>query len=234
MAARLLIIEDDPEIAQHEKVYLEKLGGYTVDLAEDGLQGMEAFNKQSYDLIVLDLMLPGESGEDLLKEIRAKSDVPIIIVSARALEEDRVQNLTNGADDYLTKPFSPKELVVRAQAILRRTYKSHGDKPRYESSDGRVSLDLNDFRILKDQEEVHMTKNEFLIFQTLLAKPEKTFTRDEIIEIVFGSEYDGYDRAVDTHIKNIRQKIEDDPKAPVYIETIYGVGYRAGDFHELS
>ena len=225
--AKILICEDERSILNIERAYLEK-EGYEVTTSTNGKEGLALFRKVQPDLVVLDLMLPGLSGEDFLKEIRRETKTPVIIVSAKTDVSNRIGNLREGADDYMTKPFSARELVERVKAILRRVSTSEESSTALLSSDGRVEMDLESMRTYKDREEIHLTKNEFLILQTLLSHPKKIFTRDEIIEVTFGMDYEAYDRAIDTHIKNIRQKIEDDPKNPEYIQTVYGVGYRAG------
>lgn len=233
-AGKILIIEDDEELTGHEKNFLEH-EGFEVAIAHTGPDGWNLYKNYDFDLVVLDLMLTDElSGGELLERIRDKSQIPIIISSALTKQEDRVKYLGKGATDYMVKPFSPMELVYRVKSILSRTKNQAPKKEGIESNDHRIKLYPEDMKVIKDGEEIHMTKNEYLIFKTLLYKSDKAFTREEIISIVFGSDYDGYDRAIDTHIKNIRQKIEDDPKNPKYIETVYGVGYRAGDFHEIS
>lgn len=225
--AKILICEDESSILNIEKAYLEK-EGYEVISSSDGKEGLALFHDVDPDLVVLDLMLPELSGEDLLKEIRRESTTPVIIVSAKTDVSNRIGNLREGADDYMTKPFSARELVERVKAILRRVQSTEEESTALSSGDGRVEMDIEAMRTYKDKEEIHLTKNEFLILQTLLSHPKKIFTRDEIIEVTFGMDYEAYDRAIDTHIKNIRQKIEDDPKNPEYIQTVYGVGYRAG------
>lgn len=225
--AKILICEDESSILNIEKAYLEK-EGYEVVSSSDGKEGLALFHDVDPDLVVLDLMLPELSGEDLLKEIRRESTTPVIIVSAKTDVSNRIGNLREGADDYMTKPFSARELVERVKAILRRVQSTEEESTALSSGDGRVEMDIEAMRTYKDKEEIHLTKNEFLILQTLLSHPKKIFTRDEIIEVTFGMDYEAYDRAIDTHIKNIRQKIEDDPKNPEYIQTVYGVGYRAG------
>ena len=174
-------------------------------------------------------MLPKLSGEEIIKEIRNQSQVPVIMVSAKVEEDNRVDGLRLGADDYVTKPFSPKELVERVKAVLRRIEKYN--IPRADiikTSDGRLEMDLEYNRIFKDSKEILLTKNEFQILKTIFSNPNKIYSRDEIIELTFGFDYDAYDRAIDTHIKNIRSKIEDNPKKPMYIKTIYGMGYKSG------
>lgn len=227
----ILLVEDEASIASIEKAYLEK-AGFRVDLAQDGAEAQERYLCTAYSLIILDLMLPKISGEELLSDIRKNSEVPVIVVSAKSAEDDRVLNLRNGADDYLVKPFSARELVERVRAILRRA-PEEGTIP-LSTSDGRIRLEPDSMRVFKDQEEVHLTKNEYSILYTLFSHPNKIFTRDEIIDIAFGMDYEAFDRAIDTHIKNIRQKLEDDPRSPMYINTVYGVGYRAGGMNEAA
>lgn len=224
----ILIIEDEKKISTIMKSYFEK-EGYRVFQAFDGQEGLDTFNKENIDLVILDLMLPKIPGEEVIKEIRNQSEVPVIMVSAKVEENNRVDGLRLGADDYVTKPFSPKELVERVKAVLRRIEKYN--IPRADiikTSDGKLEMDLEYNRIFKDGNEILLTKNEFQILKTLFTNPNKIYSRDEIIEQTFGYDYDAYDRAIDTHIKNIRSKIEDNPKKPMYIKTIYGMGYKSG------
>lgn len=224
----ILIIEDEEKISMIMKSYFEK-EGYKVYQAYNGEEGLKIFNQESIDLVILDLMLPKLSGEEIIKEIRNQSKIPVIMVSAKVEEDNRVDGLRLGADDYVTKPFSPKELVERVKAVLRRIEKYN--IPRADiikTSDGRLEMDLEYNRIFKDGKEILLTKNEFQILKTIFSNPNKIYSRDEIIELTFGFDYDAYDRAIDTHIKNIRSKIEDNPKKPMYIKTIYGMGYKSG------
>ena len=230
----ILIVEDEEGISKIIKSYLEK-EGYNVFQAFDGKEGLNYFENEEIDLILLDLMIPEISGEDLIKEIRNKSNVSVIMVTAKVNEEDIINGLKLGADDYMTKPFSPKELVQRIKTVLRRIEKYN--IPRADiikTTDGRLEMDLEYNRFFKDGKEISLTKNEFQIVKTLFSNPNKIFTREEIIEITFGFDYDAYDRAIDTHIKNIRQKIEDNPKKPSYIKTIYGMGYKSGGVDDVS
>lgn len=230
----ILIVEDEQGISKIIKSYLEK-EGYNVFQAFDGREGLNYFENEEIDLILLDLMIPEISGEDLIKEIRNKSNVPVIMVTAKVNEEDIINGLKLGADDYVTKPFSPKELVQRIKTVLRRIEKYN--IPRADiikTTDGRLEMDLEYNRFFKDEKEIFLTKNEFQIVKTLFSNPNKIFTREEIIEITFGFDYDAYDRAIDTHIKNIRQKIEDNPKKPAYIKTIYGMGYKSGGVDDVT
>lgn len=227
---KILLVEDEEGIINIEKAYLEK-AGFQVEKAMDGNEALEQYTAFAPDLVVLDLMLPKKSGEEVLQSIKEQKDTPVIIVSAKSEEDDRVENLRNGADDYMVKPFSARELVERVRAILRRT-PSREDEKMLQTADGRLRIDIESMRTFVEGKEVHLTKNEFLIVQTLFTHPNKIYTRDEIIEVTFGMDYEAFDRAIDTHVKNIRQKIEADPKNPVYIRTVYGVGYRAGGFDE--
>lgn len=228
------IIEDEKGIANIIKSYLNK-EGYEVLVAHDGKEGLNLFESEKIDLVILDLMLPKVSGEEVIKQIRSQSEVPVLMVTAKVEEDDRISGLRLGADDYITKPFSPRELVQRVKTILRRIKKYN--LPRAEvlkTNDGRIEMDLEYNRFFKDGKEVFLTKNEFQIIKTLFSNPNKIFTREEIIELTFGYDYDAYDRAIDTHIKNIRQKIEDNPKKPEYIKTIYGMGYKSGGIDDVT
>ncbi|MDU7163629.1 MAG: response regulator transcription factor [Anaerococcus vaginalis] len=230
----ILLVEDERGISKIMKSYLEN-DGYNVFQAFDGKSALYVFENEDIDLILLDLMIPEISGEDLIKEIRNKSNVPVIMVTAKVNEDDIINGLKLGADDYVTKPFSPKELMQRIKTVLRRIEK-YGI-PRADiikTTDGRLEMDLEYNRFFKDGEEIFLTKNEFQIVKTLFSNPNKIFTREEIIEITFGFDYDAYDRAIDTHIKNIRQKIEDNPKKPSYIKTIYGMGYKSGGIDDIA
>lgn len=229
----ILIIEDEAPMSNMAKALLTNQG-YNVLQAFDGKTGLSLLNSEKIDLVILDLMLPKISGEEILKDIRSKSDLPVIITSAKVEEADRINGLRLGADDYLIKPYSLEELGERVRVVLRRVEKYN--MPRAEiikTSDNRLLIDLKYNRIKKDGEEISLTKNEFAILKTLFSSPNKIFSRDEIIELTFGLDYDAYDRAIDTHIKNIRQKIEDNPKKPKYIKTIYGMGYKSGGVDDI-
>lgn len=230
----ILLVEDEVSISNIIKSYLLK-EGYQVITAFDGEEAILQYKTNDIGLIILDLMIPKISGEEVMKKIRSSSDVPIILVTAKVEEDDKVLGLQMGADDYVSKPFSPRELMERIKAVLRRIDKYGIPKADIiEADNGRLEMDLSSNRIYKDEEEIFLTKNEFLIIKTLFSNPTKIFTREEIIEIAFGIDYDAYDRAIDTHIKNIRQKLEDDPKNPKFIKTIYGLGYKAGGLNEIK
>lgn len=225
---KILVVEDEKNIQEVIKAYLMK-EGYSVITAEDGEKALEIFNKENIQLIILDLMLPKLSGEKVCSVIRAKSDVPIIMLTAKVEEDDKIEGLSIGADDYVTKPFSPRELVSRVKALLRRSYRDAS--PLAEKlifNDGDLELDIDKMIVRKKGKNVYLTSNEFKVLVALLSNPGQVFTREQLIELAFGYDYDGFDRTVDTYIKNIRQKIEDDPKKPSYIFTVYGVGYKFG------
>lgn len=233
MNTKILIVEDEENISKIEQKYLER-SGYDVVTAYDGKKALELFDEAKPQLIVLDLMIPKISGEVVLSKIREKSEVPVIVVSAKSDESDKINNLRSGADDYMTKPFSARELVERVKAVLRRFPVNEESSKSISTNDGVLEVYADSMRILKNGKDIHFTKNEFMILYTLFSHPTKIFTRDEIIEAAFGMDYDSFDRAIDTHIKNIRQKIEDDPRNSKYIKTIYGMGYRAGGFDEAE
>ncbi|KAF0224466.1 MAG: two component transcriptional regulator [Erysipelotrichaceae bacterium] len=224
----ILIIDDEVKIIEIVKAFLETKG-YNILSAETGELGFELFKRNSITLVLLDLMLPGISGEELCVKMRQTSRVPIIMLTAKVTEADLVNGFDYGADDYITKPFGLKELYVRVEAVLRR---SKSDLvPLFQKSkfgDNDLIIDFENRIVLKKLEPVSFTPNEYKIFISLIKFPNKTFTRDELIQIALGQDFEGFDRAVDSHIKNIRQKIETDPKNPTYILTVHGIGYKFG------
>ena len=225
---KVLVVEDEDKIVTVLKSFLESKG-FVVFVAEHGKQALELFDKENIALILLDLMLPGMSGEEVCTTIRKKSRVPIIMLTAKANEEDMLKGLGIGADDYITKPFSLKELYARIEAVLRRS--SSDLIPLCNKSsfnNGDLIIDIESRLITKNMEEVKLTPNEFKLLATLIKYPNKVFTREELIASAFGDEFEGYDRSIDSHIKNVRQKIESDPKNPIYVKTIHGVGYKFG------
>ncbi|MGF0039339.1 response regulator transcription factor [Peptoniphilaceae bacterium SGI.131] len=232
MTKKILLVEDEKGIAIMEKNYLEK-AGFDVTIAHDGSLAIKEFYQNKYDLVILDLMIPILPGEKVLELIRENSNIPVILVTAKVNERDVISGLRNGADDYIKKPFSGNELVERVKTVLRRVQTPSTNK-YIITRDRKLKIDMDNNRVLKNDSEVSLTKNELSIINTLFSSPNKTFTRNEIIEISFGFDYEAFDRAIDTHIKNIRQKLEDDPKNPQYIKTIYGLGYKAGEINETE
>ena len=224
----ILIVDDEVKITEVVKSYLEN-SGYLTACAYDGKNAMSLFEKLSPALIILDLMLPDMSGEDICREIRKKSRVPIIMLTAKVEDADIINGLGIGADDYLTKPFSPKQLVARIEAVLRRV--SSEAVPltnEFSFNDGDLVIDGLRHEIRKNGQFVALTPNEYKILVTMSKYPSKVFTREELIELALGDDYDGFDRVIDTHIKNIRQKLGDDGRTPRYILTVHGTGYRFG------
>ncbi|GAB6118182.1 response regulator transcription factor [Thermoanaerobacter brockii subsp. lactiethylicus] len=228
MNKKILVVDDEIKILEVVKSYLEH-EGFSVITETNGNNVLDTFKKEKPDLVILDLMLPGISGEELCKRLRQFSNVPILMLTAKVQESDKINGFSIGADDYITKPFSPRELVMRVKAILRRTT---DDVPLAEvmsfNNDDLV-VDLRAHTVRKKGVVVNLTPNEFKILKILIRNPNRVFTREELIEKVMGFDYEGYDRTIDAHIKNLRQKIEDDTKNPVYIKTVYGVGYKFGD-----
>ncbi|MFA9396639.1 MAG: response regulator transcription factor [Clostridiaceae bacterium] len=222
----ILVVEDEKKISELVEAYLLK-DGYGVFKAYDGLEAMSIYDKEMIHLIVLDLMIPKLSGEDVCRKIRAVSDVPIIMLTAKVQLEDKINGISIGADDYLTKPFSARELLVRIKALLRRSYK----EPLAEGlsfNDGDLKIDLNKLEVKKKENIIILTSVEFKILKTLLINPGQVFSREQLMDKVFEDNSESFDRTIDTHIKNIRKKIEDNPKSPIYIITIYGAGYKFG------
>ncbi|WP_025641966.1 response regulator transcription factor [Schnuerera ultunensis] len=225
---KILVVEDEKNILEVIEAYLLK-EGFRVITAEDGEMALELFKNEKIHLIVLDLMLPKISGEEVCTTIRATSDIPIIMLTAKVDEDDKIEGLTIGADDYITKPFSPRELVSRVKALLRRSYRdSNPLAEKLVFNDGDLEVDIDKMIVRKKRENIYLTSNEFKILSSLLTRPGQVFSREQLIELAFGYNYDGFDRTIDTYIKNIRQKIEDNPKSPNYIITVYGVGYKFG------
>jgi DNA-binding response OmpR family regulator len=222
----VLVVEDEAKIVDVLRSFLESKG-FVVHSAENGRQALEIVDNELLSLVLLDLMLPEMSGEEICVAIRKKSRVPIIMLTAKADEAAMLEGLDIGADDYVTKPFSLKALYARMEAVLRRT--SYDPIPLFNRTSfngGDLEIDFELRMVRKNKIEVKLTPNEFRILAALIKYPNKVFTRDELISNSFGTGFEGYDRAVDSHIKNIRQKIESDPKNPVYIITIHGTGYK--------
>jgi DNA-binding response OmpR family regulator len=228
LSATIFIIEDDPKIARVVKAYIEG-AGFTARHFSEGLTALEAARRQLPDLVILDLMLPDITGEELFQDLKALGDIPVIMVTSKSSEEERVAGLALGADDYVVKPFSSRELAFRVQAVLKRSKGSAESSEKALSFDGaRLVVDVQTFGVSLDGQPVTLTASEFRILHTLAAHPGRIFTRETLIETALDYHFEGYDRTVDAHIKNIRKKIESDPKKPEYIQTVYGVGYRFG------
>ncbi|HBQ86700.1 MAG TPA: DNA-binding response regulator [Syntrophomonas sp.] len=224
----ILVVDDEAKIVEVIKSYLEA-GGYQVYTASDGQGALDIFDNIQPSLIILDLMLPDISGEEICRRLRTKSRVPIIMLTAKIEEEDILTGLDIGADDYVTKPFSPRQLVARVAALLRRAEEGAIPLVRVISFfNSDLVIDFQSYEVKKNGKIVNLTPNEFKMLGALLKYPQKVFTREELINIVIGEDFEGYDRIIDTHIKNLRQKIETDSKNPIYILTVHGIGYKFG------
>ncbi|HEX9059959.1 MAG TPA: response regulator transcription factor [Clostridia bacterium] len=225
---KILVVDDEEKIVDVVKSYLEH-SGYEVYEAYTGKEALQLFEKISPSLVVLDLMLPDMTGEDICRTLRKQSRVPIIMLTAKIEEEDILRGLDIGADDYVTKPFSPKQLVARVAALLRRSSDELVPLSNIISfNNDDLIVDNLSYDVKKSGNSVNLTPNEYKILMTMMKYPKKTFTREELICMALGEDFDGFDRTIDTHIKNLRQKIESDPKTPRYILTVHGVGYRFG------
>ncbi|GIU94199.1 MAG: DNA-binding response regulator [Gaiellaceae bacterium] len=223
---KIVVIDDEPSVQEVVRGYLEK-DGYLVYVAGSGTEGLALAERAKPGLIVLDLMLPDVSGEEICREIRSRSDVPILMLTAKASEDERVGGLALGADDYLTKPFSPRELVARVRAVLRRTQGAETPLVEVLSFDeGALEIDTVQHEVRRDGEIVDVTPNEYRLLVTLARFPGRVYSRFELINHVQGYDFEGYERTIDAHVKNLRKKIEPDPKHPRFVETVFGVGYR--------
>ena len=219
----VLLVDDDEKLVQLLKLYFEKEGFITY-AAYDGLQALRLVREKTPSMVVLDIMLPEIDGWEVCKKIRRENEVPIIMLTARDEESDRLIGLEIGADDYVTKPFSPKEVVARAKVILRRMYREIVQRPPLKI--GNICIDFERYQVSKAGENIELTATEFKILEFFAAHPGRVFTRLQIVEQTQGDSFDGYDRTIDVHIKNLRRKLEDNPKEPRYILTVYGVGYK--------
>jgi len=218
---KILVVEDEKKIADIVKAYLEK-EDFRVTHAENGDKALSLL-KEGFALIILDLMLPDMAGEDICRAIRKDFDIPIIMLTAKSDEEDRIRGLGIGADDYVVKPFSPRELVARVKALLRR---ARGTKDVISFNGGDLVMDAIRFEVRKKASPVVLTPTEFKLLQCLAEHPGQVFTRLQLVNVILGYDFEGYDRTIDAHIKNIRHKIEDNQRKPVYLKTVYGIGYK--------
>lgn len=223
---KILIIEDEKSVSEVLNAYLEK-EGYKVYSTENGLDGIELFRKEKIDLVILDLMLPDIEGEEVCKILRRISDVYIFMLTAKSTLSDKIEGLNIGADEYLTKPLSPRELTARVNALFRRI--DIGNKNILSFDNNNLIIDIDKRLIKLKGKEISLTPNEFDILCALALNKGKVFTREAIIQRVFGIDFDGSDRSIDVHIKNLRKKIEVDTKSPIYIITVTKVGYKFGN-----
>ncbi|MDJ0754292.1 MAG: response regulator transcription factor [Ardenticatenaceae bacterium] len=222
----ILVVDDEPKITKLARDYLEK-AGYRVIESADGREALSIFRHEQPALIVLDLNLPGMDGLDLCRTIRRESDVPIIMLTARVEETDQLIGLELGADDYITKPFSPRTLVARIRAVLRRAGGEVHQPNIFRAAD--LEIDRLGFRVTRNGENISLSRTEFNLLLLLAESQGQAFTRAQILNALHGYAYEGYDRSVDAHIKNLRRKLEPDPVNPNYILTVFGVGYKFGE-----
>ncbi|QPC82190.1 response regulator transcription factor [Phototrophicus methaneseepsis] len=221
---KILVVEDDRKTANLIRLYLQQ-SGYTVDVAADGNTALDIAHNWQPDLILLDLMLPEIDGLEVCRMLRMTGSVPIIILTAKSTEDDVLRGLDLGADDYITKPFSPREVVARVRTVLRRSSKeSQPTRKELKFGDLLVNLTRHEVRIKDDI--IHLTPKEFKLLETMAKEPGRAFTRLELVERAFGYDYEGLERTVDAHVMNLRKKIERNPSHHNYVETVYGIGYR--------
>ncbi len=222
----ILVVEDDQKIARVVKVYLENSGFYVI-CAEQAKKALEVAQKEKPLLVILDLMLPDMNGEELILRLREIADVPVIMLTAKASEEERIAGFALGADDYVVKPFSPRELVLRVKAVLKRFEKRDlSESEAMSFNKGFLLIDGRTYSVSKNKRPVRLTSTEFKLLFTLALSPDRVFTRSELVDKALGYHFEGYERSVDAHVKNLRKKIEDDPQNPAFIHTVYGVGYQ--------
>jgi DNA-binding response OmpR family regulator len=219
----ILVVDDERKIAHLVRDYLEN-AGFRVVVAYDGKMAMAQFRYEQPDLVVLDLNLPGMDGIDVARAIRQERNTPIIMLTARVEETDRIVGLELGADDYVTKPFSPRELVARVRAVLRRAGETEAPSPLLRIRD--LVIDVEKRTVARDGDAIDLTTTEFDLLTVLARQPGRVFSRMELLDRVQGTAFEGYERTIDVHIKNLRKKLEPDPRHPTYILTVYGAGYR--------
>jgi DNA-binding response OmpR family regulator len=222
----IIVVEDDRKMARMVKAYLEG-AGFRVIHFEKGKEAIESALKETPLLVILDLKLPDISGEEVCQELKEIGDFPIVMLTSKSLEEERITGFALGADDYVVKPFSPRELVYRVKAVLKRAQKKElSEASALSFNNGLLTIDGQTYQVTKGGLPVKLTPTEIKIIFTLASTPEKVFTREALVESALGYQFEGYERSIDAHIKHIRQKIGDDPKNPTFIHTIYGVGYK--------
>ena len=219
----ILIIEDEPELVKVLRDYLEK-AGFKVETASRGDTGLSIWEHKHPDLVLLDLNLPGMDGLDVAREIRRKADTPIIMLTARVEEMDQLIGLELGADDYITKPYSPRLVVAKVRAVLRRVGNAVSAPTILRAADVEINVDAH--TVSRAGEDIELTPTEFSLLTAMVSQPGRAYSRLQLLEATQGSAYEGYERTIDAHIKNLRAKLEPDPKNPRYIETVFGVGYR--------
>jgi two-component system alkaline phosphatase synthesis response regulator PhoP len=223
---RILVADDEPNIVRLVRDFLER-AGFAVVVAADGPSALRLATRERPDLVILDLGLPGMDGLDVARALRRESGVPIIMLTARADEPDKLVGLELGADDYVTKPFSPRELVARVRTVLRRVEASASRSELIRTGD--LQVDRARRRVMVGRREVALTASEFDLVAAMAAQPGRVFTRSQLLDAIHGVAFESYERAIDAHVKNIRRKLEPDPRAPRYLLTVFGVGYRLAE-----
>ena len=224
-AKKILVVDDDPKTVSLVKLYLES-DGHKVLCAYDGIEALRLAREQRPSLIVLDLMLPGLDGLQICRTLRSESDVPVIMLTAKTTEGDKLTGLELGADDYLTKPFSPRELAARIKVILRRTANESLERGPAQVEYGDLKMDFGEHRVIVAGQPIALTPTEFRLLGTLVREAGQVLSREQLIQKVLGLDFDGFDRTIDVHILNLRRKLGDDPSHPRYIKTVYGAGYK--------
>lgn len=225
MGKTILVVDDDPRTTEIVKAYLKR-DGHAVVVAADGLEALSQAREKRLDLIVLDLMLPGINGLGVCRTLRQESNVPIIMLTARTTDQDKLKGLDCGADDYVTKPFSPGELAARVRAVLRRLPGERGPD-RLERGD--LVLDFRSHKAYRSGHALGLTSTEFKLLGVLATEPGRVFSRQQLIEKALGHDFEGFERTIDAHIRNLRRKLEPDPTSPTYVRTVYGMGYKLGE-----
>lgn len=223
MPQTILIVDDERRMVSLLKSYLEQ-EGYRVVTTYNGREALEAARKENPDLVVLDIMMPEMNGYEFMNARRAESNTPIIMLTAKVEDDDKIVGLELGADDYVTKPFKPRELMARVRNVLRRAGKNEPKGKSLKVLD--ISLDHESREVLIGERSADLTPSEFDLLAALMTTPGKVFSRLDLLDVIQGVRYEGYERTIDTHIKNLRAKVEEDPRKPSHIETVYGVGYR--------
>ncbi|MCD8510395.1 MAG: response regulator transcription factor [Bacillus sp. (in: Bacteria)] len=233
MAIKVFIVEDEPMIIEVLKAYLEK-SGYVVEAAQNGKEGLTRIKETNPDFVILDLMLPDMPGEEICRQIRFTSDIPIMMLSAKSSEDDRIGGIVIGADDYVTKPFSPREVIVRMEAILRRT-RTLNKLDVFSFNEKELVIDFIKKEVVLNNDPISLTPIEFTIITVMAKHPGRVFSRADLLEkIQEDSFFEGYERSIDVHIKNLRKKIEVNTKQPKYILTVFGMGYKFGGRRDVS
>ena len=225
MGKKILVADDDPKVVEVMALYLKR-DGYQVLTAGDGRRTLDAVRELHPDLVVLDLMMPDLDGLDVCRILRTETNVPIIMLTARSTENDRIQGLDLGADDYVSKPASPREVVARVRAVLRRVADQEADHGPERLCLGDLLVDFRRHEAKSAEERVPLTPTEFRLLRVLAAEPGRAFSRGELVDQVLGAGYEGFERTIDAHVKNLRRKVEPDPAHPRYLVTVFGIGYR--------